>query len=172
VHLRDIPKLILHDLVSGTFEIGEFVVSTAFVCHPGPTVGYRIAARAAVVTYLPDHEPALGVAHFPLQPEWTSGYALAQGADLLIHDAQYSRSEYPEHVGWGHSMLDDTLTFAALAGVKHLVTFHHDPAHDDDDLERLSADAMARTAPALRMTVGREGAAFALPTSAAADPPP
>jgi hypothetical protein len=99
---------------------------------PRPDVGYRIASPAGVVAYLPDHEPALGVPHFPLAPEWTSGWAIARGADLLIHDAQYSQAEYSEHVGWGHSTIDDAIAFARLARVKRLVTFHHDPSHDDD----------------------------------------
>ena len=47
-----------------------------------------------------------------LEPEWISGFDLARDADLLIHDCQYTDDEYPEHVGWGHSALSDTLTFA------------------------------------------------------------
>src|SRR4029077_2280829 len=82
VHLRDIPRLVLHDVTGGEFVIGEFRVTAALVCHPGPTIGYRVATDRATLAYLPDHEPALGVPRFPEAADWTSGYALAAGADL------------------------------------------------------------------------------------------
>jgi phosphoribosyl 1,2-cyclic phosphodiesterase len=162
IHLRDIQRLVLHDVPLGEFEIGEFRVSAALVCHPGPTVGYRIATARATLAYLPDHEPALGVPRFPAAAEWTSGWALAAGADLLIHDAQYTAAEYGEHVGWGHSAIDHLLAFAALAGAKHVVTFHHDPNHTDDDLDRITAEATAAARPAFAVTAGAEGAVFEL----------
>jgi phosphoribosyl 1,2-cyclic phosphodiesterase len=160
VHLREVPTLVLHDLPAGEFAVGEFAVTAAPVCHPGLTVGYRIGSTAGVVAYLPDHEPALGVQRFPLAPEWTSGWALARDADLLVHDAQYTRDEYAEHVGWGHSAVDDTIAFAALARVKRLVTFHHDPSHDDDEVECLTVAATRAAAPAFPVTPGAEGDAF------------
>ena len=55
-------KLSFHEVPCGEVDIGEFRVSSALVCHPGPTVGYRIVSgEGRVLTYLPDHEPALGV---------------------------------------------------------------------------------------------------------------
>ncbi|MBY0278918.1 MBL fold metallo-hydrolase [Candidatus Binatia bacterium] len=162
VHLRDLPRLVLHPLPAGTFDVGEFHVTAEPVCHPGFTVGLRIAADGATLAYMSDHEPALGVADFPTAGDWTSGYDVARDADLLLHDAQYSLAEYPDHVGWGHSALDHTLAFARLAGVKHLVTFHHDPWHGDDDIERLTAEACARVAVPCKVTVGAEGALFEL----------
>ena len=159
VRLRDLPcRLRLHEVPCGEVEIGEFRMSSALVCHPGPTVGYRITSSEGVVAYLPDHEPALGAPKFPIGARWTSGYDLAAGADLLIHDAQYSADEYPDHVGWGHSAVDDVVRFAELAGAKHLVPFHHDPAHTDADLDRMLAGAPG--ASSLKITPGTEGAAF------------
>src|SRR5262245_14889189 len=55
-------------------------ISSSLICHPGPTVGYRIVTPRATLAYLTDHEPALGVQRFPLHGEWTSGYTLAAGA--------------------------------------------------------------------------------------------
>jgi phosphoribosyl 1,2-cyclic phosphodiesterase len=163
VHLRDLPcRLQLHPVPCADFDLGELRVSTALVCHPGPTVGFRLTSPSGTVTYLSDHEPALGAKRFPLDGEWTSGYALAHRADLLIHDAQYARDEYPLHVGWGHSSIDHALTFARLAEVKHLVPFHHDPAHDDAELDRLLApDALAPSLP-FGVTPAKEGAVFQL----------
>ena len=163
VRLRDLPRLVLHALPAGPFDVGEFRVTAEPVCHPGFTVGLRVATRRSTIAYLSDHEPALGVAGFPLGGEWTSGHDVAHGADLLLHDAQYSIAEYADHVGWGHSALDHTLAFARLAAVEHLVTFHHDPWHGDDDIDRLTAAARARVPVSCAVTVGAEGAVFELP---------
>ena len=63
---------------------------------------------------------------------------------MLIHDAQYTDGEYRAHVGWGHSALSDTLTFARRAEVGRLLLFHHDPQRDDDALDALGEEACAR----------------------------
>jgi ribonuclease BN (tRNA processing enzyme) len=167
VSMRELPCMItLHEVPCGEVAIGEFRVTSALVCHPGPTVGYRITdAKGKVLTYLPDHEPALGSPAFPSLPlAWTSGGALAAGADLLIHDSQFSAGEYSAHVGWGHSSCRDALAFAALAGAKHLVPFHHDPGHTDVDIDSLMAEAMAeamaKTGATCRVTTAREGETF------------
>ena len=165
VSLSELPcKLTLHEVPCDDVDIGEFRVTSALVCHPGPTVGYRIAeAGGSVMTYLPDHEPALGSSRFPGLPRaWTSGGALAADADLLIHDGQYSAAEYPGHCGWGHSSLAHALDFAMLTAVKHLVPFHHDPGHSDIELDRLLAEAIAERKPACLVTPGTEGTVFAL----------
>jgi phosphoribosyl 1,2-cyclic phosphodiesterase len=166
VLLRELPcKLALHEVPCAPYEIGEFEVNCGLVCHPGPTVGFRIASKSASLAYLPDHEPALGLvdAEFPLSPDWTSGYALAAGADLLIHDAQYTSEEYSTHVGWGHSSLEQAVRFAALAKVKRLILFHHDPSHDDGELDRLAAEATASEQPPFSVTIAAEGSSLALP---------
>ena len=160
VHLSELAcKLVFHEVPAGIAEIGEFVVTSALVCHPGPTVGYRIAeSGGGVLVYLPDHEPALGCLRFPQLPRaWTSGAELASGADLLIHDAQYSAFEYGGHCGWGHSSLPHTLAFGTFVEAKRLVPFHHDPSHSDEDLDRMMAEAVAGGIPGYRITPGREG---------------
>jgi len=111
------------------------------VSHPDSTVGYRIEDGGKVLTYIPDHEPSLGVDLRTIEPDWISGHGLAAGADVLIHDAQYADDEYPMRVGWGHSSLDHVLAFAQIAQVKRLVLFHHDPLHTDTVLDELSEHA-------------------------------
>ena len=161
VRLRDLPcQLTLHDVVSiGKFEIGPFTIQADLVCHPGPTVGYRIEENGASFVYLPDHEPALGADDFPGDPDYVSGLGLARDADLLIHDTMYTTEEYPRYVGWGHSSLDDALAFARAAGVRRLVTFHHDPGHTDAELERQVEQAGASTLP-FQLLRGMEGETF------------
>jgi phosphoribosyl 1,2-cyclic phosphodiesterase len=158
VRLRDVAaKLELHDVPAGPFRIGGMEVTGAVVIHPGQTLGYRITDGSTTVAYLPDHEPALGTPSFPVEPEWTSGHDLAKGADLLIHDAQYTSEEYAERVGWGHSRVLDAVALAVQAGARRLVTFHHDPAHDDAALDRMLGQARAAAPSGLEVVPGREG---------------
>lgn len=161
VRLRDLAQAVeLHEVPAGEIEIGEFRVRAELVCHPDPTVGYRVQEGGQVVTYLPDHEPALGAQSFPEAPSWTSGSALAEGADVLIHDAQYSDEEYRERFGWGHSTLGQAIQFAEQAGVRRLVPFHHDPSHEDSQLDRMMAQTLDRLRPSLRVEPGLEGLQF------------
>jgi phosphoribosyl 1,2-cyclic phosphodiesterase len=160
VHFRDLPcKLILHGAPT-TEEVGELRVTAKLVCHPGLTVGYRIESRTSVVTYLPDHEPILGWRQFPKDPVWTSGYELAEGSDLLIHDCQYTPEEYSARVGWGHSSFPHAIEFAARTGVKHFVPFHHDPWHNDTQLDELFLRSIIDAPKELRITPAQEGAVF------------
>jgi phosphoribosyl 1,2-cyclic phosphodiesterase len=161
VHLRDLPCLICHDVPQPHFQIGAFRIHTSLVCHPNPTVGYRVEEAGRSAVYLPDHEPALGLKNGRwLDPEWTSGYELASGADLLIHDAQFTDEEYVRCLGWGHSSYRHAFEFATRVGAKEVITFHHDPGHDDDMLDRLLDDAVRRFKPAFRVSGGREGAVY------------
>lgn len=161
VRLRDLGgRVVLHDVPQEPFEVGDSVVHGQPIIHPGPTVGYRISDGAGSLAYLPDHEPALGAPTFPLAPDWTSGYELAAGVDVLLHDAQYTNEEYAARVGWGHSSIDQTWAFAVQAGVDRLVTFHHDPSHDDDQLDSLVGQLQGRDG--LTVVGGTEGLELAL----------
>ena len=163
IHMRDLRCcLTLHDVSRGKFEIGGLEITSDLVCHPGPTFGYRITEGGRSIAYLPDHEPALGAHHFPEDPDWTSGFKLASGVDILIHDAQYSAAEYTNHVGWGHSSLLHALAFAAAAHVGVLVTFHHDPTHCDALLDELLEEARKTSDLTFELVPGTEGASFQL----------
>jgi phosphoribosyl 1,2-cyclic phosphodiesterase len=162
VRLRDLPDLTVHDVPLGPFEIGALRITAALVCHPGPTVGYRISENGVSMAYVPDHEPALGCRHFPDDAEWMSGYDLVAGVDLLLHDAQYDDAEYAERVGWGHSSIFHARDFAVAAGVTRLVTFHHDPSHHDRAIDLLVEEARRSCDVALELVPGAEGTAFVL----------
>jgi phosphoribosyl 1,2-cyclic phosphodiesterase len=114
------------------------------VTHRGPTLGYRLTEGDTSVCYIPDHEPALGANLETDSSEWISGYELARGASLLIHDCQYTDDEYPDHLGWGHSRLSDALAFARRVEPERLVLFHHDPLHSDDFLDVFHGRAIER----------------------------
>ena len=126
------------------WQIGPATLRAASVTHRGPTLGYRITEGDTSVCYIPDHEPALGARLESDEPEWISGYDLASGASLLVHDCQYADNEYPEHVGWGHSRLTDALTFGRRVDPERLMLFHHDPMHSDDYLDGFHRRAAER----------------------------
>jgi phosphoribosyl 1,2-cyclic phosphodiesterase len=160
VRLSELPcDLTLHDLNDGCGEVPGIRLRTALVCHPGPTVGYRIESEQGNLAYLPDHEPLLAGDRFAYSSEWCSGFELAAGVDVLFHDSQYTDSEYPERVGWGHSTLRHALAFARLANVKRLMPFHHDPAHDDDTLDAFFDEANQQ-AEAFTIEPAREDTTF------------
>ncbi|MBK8777437.1 MAG: MBL fold metallo-hydrolase [Saprospiraceae bacterium] len=138
VRIRDLKaELQFFAMPRRSLKIGHLEIESAFVCHPGPTLGYRINDEKHTVTYIPDHEVSLGTGDTPKTHDWTSGFDLAHQADVLIHDAQYDHNQYLEKVGWGHSSFPQTIQFAREAKVKKLYFFHHDPMHSDQRLQEM-----------------------------------
>jgi phosphoribosyl 1,2-cyclic phosphodiesterase len=145
VEVRELPcELDFLDCPTSEWHIGPARIHAAAVNHRGPTLGFRISDGDASLCYIPDHEPALAGAIDEIEPAWISGYSLAAGADLLIHDCQYSDEQYPAHVGWGHSAMSHAIDFAQRTGARRTLLFHHDPYHSDDQLDALLARAEER----------------------------
>ena len=160
VRIRDLGAHVqLHHAPEEPVSIGSLEIVSAPIIHPGPTVGYRISEKGSSIAYLPDHEPALGVARFPGRAAWTYGHDLAHGVELLVHDAQYTDAERRDRIGWGHSSNLEAGRFAALAGARRLACFHHDPSHEDGVIDRLVAEA-AQEAPGVDVVGAREGLAL------------
>jgi phosphoribosyl 1,2-cyclic phosphodiesterase len=149
IEIRDLPaRVSFAEVPAAPWRLAGAEVRAGLVTHRGPTLGYRVDHAGSSLCYLPDHEPALGADLEGTPADWISGYALAERADLLIHDAQYTLEEYHTTVGWGHSTIADTLRFARRAQAERLLMFHHDPAHVDTQLDRLSVEAQATWAAA------------------------
>jgi ribonuclease BN (tRNA processing enzyme) len=140
VRVRDLENVTFHDVVPGTFDLGAIEIEADLISHPGSTLAYRLTEGDSVLTYIPDHEPALGNADFRQTSEWTSGYRLAVGADVLIHDAQYTDDEYETRVGWGHTAVSHLARFVEMTEPRRLVSFHHDPAHTDQELDEIHGE--------------------------------
>ena len=158
VSVRELAAEIhFHELPAHLIEIGEFIVRAQLIIHPNPTIGYRIQSGGAAVAYLPDHEPALGGRMFPNDKSWMSGYALAEGSNLLIHDTQYTEEEYADRIGFGHSSIGHAFRFAELSEVRHFVPFHHDPTHNDDQLDHIFEATLQALQPTYLVTPSREG---------------
>jgi ribonuclease BN (tRNA processing enzyme) len=108
VDLGDIPAAVsFHDVPDGAWELDGIRILALPVSHPGSTVGFRLEHDETSLAFIPDHEPVLGVDLAELEPEWISGHAVADGVDVLLHDSQYSETEYADRVGWGHSSVAD-----------------------------------------------------------------
>lgn len=145
VHLSEVPARIeYHDASEADWRVDGARFSATSIVHPGPTVGYRIESKGRVLAYLTDHEPALGADLANDPTEWISGFSVAHGADVLIHDCQYTPEEYVGRLGFGHSTTEHVAIFAEKAGVDRMLMFHHDPMHTDDQLEAMHRDVLDR----------------------------
>jgi phosphoribosyl 1,2-cyclic phosphodiesterase len=139
VTIGDLPADIrFHDLAPGPVRIGDADVVVMAVPHIGTTLGFRVRfGDGPVVVYLPDHQQpldgSLDVADEVLE--------LCRDADILIHDAQFTPTEFALKSNWGHCTVEYAVAVAAAAGVRRLVLFHHDPAHDDATLDTLLDEA-------------------------------
>ena len=125
----------VRDLSPDSTKLGNLVVRTTPLNHPGGCTGFRIECAAGHLAYLPDHEPYRGD-----QPGSSAQRALIEfvrGVDLLILDTQYTEKEYANRVGWGHGCLPDSVELAIKAGARRLLLFHHDPSHDDRQLDEM-----------------------------------
>jgi ribonuclease BN (tRNA processing enzyme) len=82
-------------------------------------------------------------------------------ADVLILDAQYTDEKYQDHIGWGHGALSRVVSLALEARAKKLFLFHHDPAHDDHQLDEMLERArllVLESGRPLEVEAAREGA--------------
>ncbi len=140
------------ELADGSMPVGEATVTVAPVDHVGATNGYRVDHAGGSVAYLPDHQqpddfvPAAAVVE------------LCRDVDVLIHDAQYTPEEFVQKATWGHSTPAFALEVALAAGARRLVLFHHDPLHDDAQVEAMAAELRAAVPDGgPEIVVAREG---------------
>jgi phosphoribosyl 1,2-cyclic phosphodiesterase len=145
VEVRELPShLSFREAEPLEWDIGPARIRAQAVNHRGPTLGYRIEDAGVSLCYIPDHEPGLGAPLAELADDWISGFDLAHGASMLVHDCQYTDTEYPNHLGWGHSPMSDALEFGHRVAAERLLLFHHDPLHTDTDLDDLGDQAAVR----------------------------
>lgn len=131
-----------HELIEGEFCIDELKVTTHYLNHPALTLGYRIEGGGATVVYACDHEPftpPVAASNQSLGSQDRRHAEFLAGADLVIHDAQYTATEYPKKIGWGHSSMEYAMDVCRAAGARQLAFTHHDPLRDDDTIDRLVA---------------------------------
>jgi len=133
-------KIRYHELVEGDFHVGDVKVRTQYLNHTALTLGYRLEADGAVLVYSTDHEPFsrhLASGKGPIHGQDRRHCEFLVGADLVIHDAQYTLSEYADKVGWGHSTVDYAVAMCREAKTARVALTHHDPARTDDAIEEI-----------------------------------
>lgn len=115
-----------YDIQNGCLPMDDGIrIKTAWLNHPQGCMGFRIETKAGVLVYATDNEPG--------DPEFDKAVRkLAEGADVLIYDAQYLPEEYlARRVGWGHSHWREAVNVVMESGAKELILYHHDPDHTD-----------------------------------------
>jgi phosphoribosyl 1,2-cyclic phosphodiesterase len=126
-----------HDVWDTDLELDGAKVKVRPVPHVGLTNGYRIEMGGATIAYLSDHQMPVDGSHVVSD----AVLDLCDGADLVIHDAQYTAEEFPAKATWGHCTVDYAVTVAKEAGAHRLALFHHDPTHHDEAVDEMLAHA-------------------------------
>ena len=144
------------DITPGNeFWVGDVLVRTAELYHPNGYVGFRLEHEGKSVAYCSDCEPD--------GEKFTQNLlGLAEGVDLLIHDAQYTPDEFKTKAGWGHSTYEHAIDDAIKAGAKRLVIFHHDPMHDDKRMDEIAATALEYVPVSMRKNGRRDWENFSV----------
>ncbi len=128
-------------LSEGRSELERFSVLALDIPHSGGrTYGFRISDGQGTIAYLSDHHPlGLGPGTDGLGARHEAALALADGVDVLIHDAQHTRAEFPAKAYLGHSTVEYAVALAEEAKVRRLLLYHHDPDRTDDQIDALVA---------------------------------
>jgi phosphoribosyl 1,2-cyclic phosphodiesterase len=149
-----------YDASDEDLELDGAKVRVRPVPHCGPTNGYRIEMGGVSVAYLSDHQMPMDGSHAVSDPV----LELCDGADLVIHDAQFTEAEFAEKRHWGHCTVEYAVHVAEAAGAKRLVLFHHDPAHTDQEMDEilLAAQAAAETTGLQEVIAAYEGLTVSL----------
>lgn len=144
VTIDQLPGMVrFHDVADEEFRVGSFKVMSRMVPHVGPTLGYRIEWGGRSIAYLSDHQQP----HDGSFAVSEGARELIEGVDLLIHDSQYTPSEFEKKATWGHCTIDYAIWLAGHCHASRLALFHHDPSRSDvalDEVVRCAAAAGAR----------------------------
>jgi ribonuclease BN (tRNA processing enzyme) len=144
------------NIANGCIEMENGIrIKTAWLNHPQGCLGFRVESPDGVMVYATDNEP--GDKDFDKAVR-----KLAEGADVLIYDAQYLPDDYAANrVGWGHSHWREAVNVVMESGAKELILYHHDPDHSDLIVDRVVAEArnyydkVRAAAEGMEIAVGR-----------------
>jgi ribonuclease BN (tRNA processing enzyme) len=136
VGLSHIPGTISFvDTPNSDFMIDDVHVKARAIPHVGATLGFRIELNGKSIAYLSDHQQPTDGSHGISD----GARELVEGADLLIHDSQFTPQEFAVKSTWGHCTAEYAVWVATTHGVKNLALFHHDPSRSDDALDASAA---------------------------------
>lgn len=136
-------------LEPGEGSFGGFHVLVREIPHKGGrTYGFRVSDGAASIAYLSDHWPlALGPGPDGLGERHEAALELADGVDVLVHDAQFLAQEFPSVEYLGHSSVEYAIALASEAGARSLSLFHHAPDRADAEIDAIAAFARGSAVP-------------------------
>lgn len=117
-----------------SIQVDTLTVTHIALSHPDMGAGYRVEEDGKSVVLLTDNE----LAHHHRGGRSFEEYAaFCRGADLLLHDAEYTPEEYPDRAGWGHSHFGDVALLGKAAEVKVLGLTHHNQERTDDGVDEI-----------------------------------
>lgn len=150
----------LHELRERSYKILPKVILHAFHAnHPGTSLGFIIETEGRKIAYAPDAE-VYGPDATAFQDYDEKFSRLCEGADLLIHDAQYTQEDYEKNKSLGHSGFLNIVGLADKAKVQRLILFHQDARYDDATLKKMEEDAaqfLSRKNSPMTSEVAKEG---------------
>ena len=161
------PGWSFQPLTEGRREHEGFDVVAREIPHKGgQAFGFRVSDGTTTIAYLSDHAPLNeGLGADGLGELHEAALTLADGADLLIHDAQFRASEFPGVGYLGHAAVEYAMSLATAAGASCLALFHHAPDRTDSQIDEILADARASASPALEVVAAAEGMSLHLASS-------
>lgn len=171
-------KIRYHELIEGAFQIDDVTVKTRYLNHTALTLGFRLEVDGATMVYASDHEPfsrSLASGKGEILGQDRQHCEFLAGADLVIHDAQFTLNEYHSKIGWGHSTVEYAVAMCRAAGAAQLALTHHDPLRTDDAIEQIVKNTLGDQegiVPAPHIFAAAEGQVLELKASEEASPSP
>ena len=158
-------KIKYNQLKEETVDLGEgLVLTTKFLSHPIFCLGYRFNYKGKSIATVYDHEPfhnlftdaeTVKEGETAAAEENEKVRRFIKGADIVIHDAQYTDDEYSRHKGWGHCSYEHAIKTAEGMDVKQLVLFHHEPTRTDSQLVEIGKSYANNSSP--KIVMAKEG---------------
>ncbi|MBL8484615.1 MAG: MBL fold metallo-hydrolase [Rhodocyclaceae bacterium] len=149
-----------HTLEPGRdYDIAGCRVRCKLQMHAGDSYGWRFehAGRAAVYSTDSEHK----LEHLDTTLSFVEFF---RDAKVVVFDAMYSLADaISVKEDWGHSSNVIGVELAQLAGVEHLVLFHHEPVFGDERLATIEAETRRfeeitrNERPALKISAAWDG---------------
>jgi len=124
----------------GISIIGSLTVIPIFLSHPNQGNGYKFIEDGKSFVFLTDNELTFTHEGGLTYDDYLE---FSEGADLLVHDAEYTEEDYATKKEWGHSVYTDALRLALEGKVKKLGLFHHNQERTDDEVDTIVADCQS-----------------------------
>ncbi len=135
VNFQDVQaKIVSENTCFQPFRIHSLTVTPIRLSHPNKGMGYKFSEDGKSFVFMTDNELAF---HHTGGLTFSDYVEFVRGADLLIHDAEYTSREYVQKKTWGHSRFSDALRLGIRAGVKRLGLFHHNQERTDEQIEAI-----------------------------------